>query len=80
MANIAEIIEDQACRMRGRAVEFDGKHSPDNVSVAELFDRAESNLYRARRNWMAKNDKQSITDATDVCNLLAIAVGKLEKG
>lgn len=80
MANIASIIEDQACRMRGRAVQFDGRSDPDDTNVPELLDRALSNLSRARMNWLRKEDKKALIDMTDVCNLLAIAADKTERG
>lgn len=79
MANIVDQIDAQACRMRGRAVQFDGKKSPEKTGVSELLDRAEDNLHRARKHWLDRDDRQSVVDMTDVCNLLAIAVDKIER-
>lgn len=79
MPNIVDIIDDQACRMRGRAVQFDGKKSVDDCDIADLFDSAFSNLSRAEENWMKDREEQSVIDATDVCNLLAIAISKMTK-
>lgn len=79
MANIVNEIDDQACRMRGRAVQFDGKSNHEKASVPELLDRAELNLHRARLKWMTRDEDEGVNDMVDVCNLLALAVDKIER-